>query len=388
MQLAKRFHSDESGQALTEFVLIVPLFVMIYFFAQWSWELIQVKLKVQEAARYAAWEATSYPLHDYAKDKFDGTSSMRTSVMASTALRYTYLDSSSHLLQSMPHAPQLLFASWTPPVALIENQSEEMFYGGPFFNSVMSLGLDLGALITGYLYTNQNIVAQSLITSSKKNAIGKNPGKAMASLFGNDDWGLNKKGYIKATVLVQVTNNWFNVRIGGKRIFGKSGFLIKEEHSVMADSWRMNKKGTEAWADDNKNVPGYSSGVMSKQVAKMYLMTDTTRKVAKGIAAEIYSTLVGSSIGVMTKVPSLNDMVRSSVVMKPYSNASLGSGQVELKEDKWSLEYDSVPTIDKYGETLKDRGNHFMGCPESNKLGCTHTLTQDNPFGDYLLREE
>lgn len=57
--------AGERGQALVEVALVLPLFVMLLLFAQWIWEIGQIRLKAQEAARYAAWEATAYPLHDY-----------------------------------------------------------------------------------------------------------------------------------------------------------------------------------------------------------------------------------------------------------------------------------------------------------------------------------
>jgi Flp pilus assembly protein TadG len=56
-----------AGQALVEFAIVAPLIVMILLFAIWFYELIHIKLKVQEATRYAAWEATAFPLHDYAE---------------------------------------------------------------------------------------------------------------------------------------------------------------------------------------------------------------------------------------------------------------------------------------------------------------------------------
>lgn len=57
--------ANERGQALVELALVLPLFVTLLLFAQWLWEIGQIRLKAQEAARYAAWEATAYPLHDY-----------------------------------------------------------------------------------------------------------------------------------------------------------------------------------------------------------------------------------------------------------------------------------------------------------------------------------
>lgn len=51
-------HGDE-GTALTEFAIIAPLFVLLIFWAQFFVDLGVVKLKVEEAARFAVWEMTA-----------------------------------------------------------------------------------------------------------------------------------------------------------------------------------------------------------------------------------------------------------------------------------------------------------------------------------------
>ncbi|PID37943.1 MAG: hypothetical protein CSA65_09190 [Proteobacteria bacterium] len=384
--LRRRMRGDESGQALVEFAIVVPLIVTVFLFAQWGWELVQIRLKVQEAARFAAWEATAYPLHDYEKGKANGFSKMRTSVVAETMMRYGDLNSAT----TIPSGLTIWSATWTPPIVMITDGQEEMIYGGAIVNLIFNIISQVGALIAGLLYNSQNKVALSLITSAKSKSSGKGPGKAMASLFGPTEWGFNKKGYVTARVGTYVKNEWFNVRLLGKPIFNNPGFIIYESHGVLADSWRLNKKGDKAWKKGNDKSPGFSSGAMYKQVERMYLMTKTTRTVAKVWAASIYTTMFASAktTGILSVGgPSLSDFTKPSVVMGSYQGGKPESGLIRLREDIGQRKYDSAPMRGAYLEALKQRGEYFMGCKEAEKLGCTDTLSQDNPFGDYIVRE-
>lgn len=51
--------SDDSGTALTEFAIIAPLFVILIYWSQSFADLGILKLKAEEAARYAVWEMTA-----------------------------------------------------------------------------------------------------------------------------------------------------------------------------------------------------------------------------------------------------------------------------------------------------------------------------------------
>jgi hypothetical protein len=53
------------GQALSEFVVAVPVFIVMLFFAWYFSDLVQVRLDTQEMARLAAWEPTNRMMHDF-----------------------------------------------------------------------------------------------------------------------------------------------------------------------------------------------------------------------------------------------------------------------------------------------------------------------------------
>ncbi len=73
------------------------------------------------------------------------------------------------------------------------------------------------------------------------------------------------------------------------------------------------------------------------------------------------------------------------------------SGKIEIDEDSGKKSYDTSPMMDKatskvgakmYEESRSTRGNNYMACPQEESLGCTSSLSQDNPFGDYIIPEE
>lgn len=66
MRTRRQTRSHSRGAATVEFALSVPILVMILLFSMYLTELVRVKLKLQEMARYAVWEMTSYALSDFA----------------------------------------------------------------------------------------------------------------------------------------------------------------------------------------------------------------------------------------------------------------------------------------------------------------------------------
>jgi hypothetical protein len=362
----RRWRDDESGQAIVEFVIVVPLVIMIFLFGQWFVELVQIKLKVQESARYAAWEATAYPLHDYNQNNGGLNSNftqMRTSVMADTTARFADLNSSTFF----PRGTSYMMASWTPPVVLMTNQQEEAIYGGAIPNLIFNL---VTALAGALLYNSNNPYATALIGFSRD--LGS--GQAMTSLFGDAGWGFNRNGYVLSTSMLMVRNEWFRVRVMGEPIFSRSGFMLRETNGVLADSWRLNHGG-----DFNHNGP------LHKQIARMYLSKPRTRTAARTFLAAWLTTaqtLLSRTPTAVANMPT-PDQIMTVPAVSMYGN----SGKIAVKEDTGTVQYDTVPRLGAYKETRRQRGEHFMGCKTAESLGCTDSLSQDNPFGDYIIRE-
>jgi TadE-like protein len=390
IQLARRLRGERSGQALTEFAIVAPLIVMILLFAIWFYELVHIKLKVQEAARYAAWEATAYPLHDYKEGPSANSklgSQMTTAVMADTMMRYSDLDSSTTLGLSQ----RIFAASWTGPFPIIINGQEEVVYGGPIVNFIFGIAGFLFDLLSGLNYSNPNMVATSLI------AVGKDHGNArMTRMFGNSKWGFNKQGYVTARVGLIVKNEWFNRGVGSM-VLPNMGVFIMEKNAVLADSWRLNN-GEDVYGGTLR--PGVSKNrAYWMQIDRMYMMNKSARSTLKGWT-NFFKSLMRAALGFSTSSSSpsnLNDgdFDQATVVSKRYDDE--GSGKAQIRQDNGLKKYDTAPVgltgdagehIKPHGETLKDRGKWFMGCGREMSLGCpSSTLQQENPFGDYVVRE-
>ncbi|MBW2731811.1 MAG: pilus assembly protein [Deltaproteobacteria bacterium] len=368
----------EEGQALVEFAVVLPLVVMIFLGVMWFWELLQVKLKVQEAARFAAWEATAYPLHDYKKGRTALTRNFgqyQQRAILETSARYIDLDSAT----TVPMGSRLMMASWTPPTTMVMQYPEEKVYGGPIISLLANFAGSAIGMVSGLLYGNDNDTAKELI--------GGGRGALKDFMFGSLEWGFNDNGYSAAWVATYVKNEWFNVRIFGKPIFDRPGFFIKEFHGVLADSWRLNT-GQNVKGDSKS--PGWAKKTtMYKQLDRMYLGNKYTRGLATAKIIELqgYATDIlwdAAPAGGYALFLQPYDFIAPAVVSVGYKGGSSGSGKIRIGATRGPRTFDSAPNTGAYAETLKDRGEYFMGCKEGEKLGCTHTLGQDDPFGDYL----
>ena len=55
------------GSATLEIALVAPILLALIFYSLVFTELVRARFKLQEGARYAAWELTSHPLSDYGR---------------------------------------------------------------------------------------------------------------------------------------------------------------------------------------------------------------------------------------------------------------------------------------------------------------------------------
>jgi hypothetical protein len=84
----------QRGAAILEFALVVPLLITMLLFSLFFTELVRGKLIVQEAARFAAFEMTSYTLTDFgSKDHDKAFSIAQKGVKDETEERFKDMDS-------------------------------------------------------------------------------------------------------------------------------------------------------------------------------------------------------------------------------------------------------------------------------------------------------
>jgi len=403
---------DTSGQALTEFAIVAPIIVMVLLFSIWFYELVHIKLKVQEASRYAAWEATSYPLHNYQDGPGQNTqlsADAMQQLQNDTMQRYADLDSST---QNTALLTQIFASAYTQPIVIMTDRQEERIPGGTIANLVLSIGGMIFDYISALNYRSPNPVATTLVATHLTQSWG---GAMTDRMFGNSAWGFNNNGYVCSSVVTYVQNLWWNRGVG-RFILPNMGVLIKEQpnglfdNCVLADSWRLNN-GESVGGTDNIR-PGVASGTgYWRQVDRMYFINSNSRQVADTTIRQFknFANTALQLAGVSATPPNLGDQdwVQATVVSRPYSGTDAErAGQVTIVQDRGTPNtYDTAPlgpsssssgssstnqsTLGEYRKTLQNRGEYFMGCQRMMQLGCpSSTLQQDNPFGAYVHREE
>jgi hypothetical protein len=403
-----RLRGGESGQALVEFAIVAPLIVLVLMFAVWFYELIHIKLKVQEAARYAAFEATAFKLHDYDQGKTANSTlalQAQSSIMVEAMLRYADLDSDP--ATKIPTNFSIFAASWKPGVLIyLANKPEEVIPGGTIVNFVFQIVGTVVDIITALSYKSANPVALSLI------ALGKDYGGGMTTrMFGSSEWGFNKNGQMKATVAIIVKNEWFQHGVAnsaiGSTLFPQWGVIMTDNYTVLADPWHLDK-GDDVYSSGTR--PGVSSSSPYwKQVNRMYLANSKARGVAKGWMSAFRALMMAALAlsGATASAPDLgeSDFLQAAVVARNYKSGGDSSGKATISQDRGSTtSYDTLPVgqksstgtgtsssssiLTEYGKSFRDRGEYYMGCTREMSLGCpSSTLSQDNPFGDYIVRE-
>jgi len=407
------FFRNTRGQALVEFAVALPTMVLIFLFSQFFYEAIQVKLKTQEMARYTAWEFTGHALHDYSDGSFkysDASSDIRTD----TSKRFANLKSTD----LRDDADKALAGKWTVSAPTMQNKDEPLLPGGTLF-SIGGFPIDINMVfqIAGYaldamrLLTLQNhysnvywLALMGYYQIDKENLFG---GGSLNRFNPPDQWKLNTKGYIRTQVRVTFENLWLSriMAISGEKYWSKDSqgksemrssirqLRFVETYYLLADQWEMHQ-------GEDVEGPSSSSTAYYKQIDRMAFMNTRVRNVLKGFTNTLLKN--GSDfVAYMTFQPTLgmSDLTQVGLVSKNYEGGSGGreSGQIEIDEDSGKKSYDTSPMMDKatskvnakmYEESRTTRGNNYMACNQVESLGCTSSLSQDNPFGDYIIPEE
>ena len=404
---------------MVEFAVVVPLLVLVFLFALWFYELVYTKLKLQEATRYAAWETTSYPQHDYLEGKTGGLRlQMATQVSVEAMSRYSDLDSTRSVAASLmdlvqnpfdpdqwlnpdasiaaafgqfqqlgawaglaPPANRVLTAAWAPPMIGIIDTPEEPIYGGTLINFAAMAGAGLWDMISARLFKHPNPVAQSLLRA------GKGLGGARSDRFwGSDEWELNRFGYVRAAGMLQVRNAWFGAGVGRWLMPSFAAFLT-DQHVLLGDAWQMYKPDE---AVGTLRAPGYNAeSRLWRQVDRMYFVNKKTRAVAlqwtENFRRAMDLALMFTGVGL--RKPEEQFFRLPAVTNRAYDSRE--SGKILIIDDDKMRKYDTAPLPpgSEYEGTLEQRGEYFMGCKSPMQLGCTDSLSQYEPWGSYIVRE-
>lgn len=214
--------SARRGAATVEFALIVPVLVAILMFSMYLTELVRAKLKLQELARYAAWEMTSYTLSDFAKAQHEEAFEVaQREAMAEALERYKDMDSVE------PNAlPGNFVARYADVQGTLANE-------------------EIGFLEKGLVLGNSD----EGLASDVVGALNRT-GNGMLGA-----WDFNTKGWVTSDVSMRFNNvllpknyldegtphGFFQTNMfGGQEL---DSLQLRSRHSLYADAWTMEDGG-------------------------------------------------------------------------------------------------------------------------------------------------
>ncbi|MDC0708814.1 pilus assembly protein [Stigmatella sp. ncwal1] len=369
--------SAQRGTATVEFALIVPVLVAILMFSMYLTELVRAKLKLQELARYAAWEMTSYTLSDFAKAKHDEAfDTAQREAMAEALERYKDMDSVE------PDAvPGNFIARYSDVKGTLSNEEIGFF----------EKGLVLGNSDEGFAS-----MAVGALNRAGNGMLGA--------------WDFNTKGWVTAEVDMRFNNvllprNYLDE--GGAQGFFKTDMFggkeleslaLKSRFSLYADAWTMEDGGDAVIRGRRAGAHRGGSDDMPhgiyQQVSRMVFLgvADELRK-HMGIIAQFETFLrqvAPAFLGTFVvshnygPTPSGEDEAWSRDCIGPQTGVEAYPADAEgglNNLDKFSqLDwprpkcFDTAPFRDQpyersqYIKIFKARGAYFMGCknPQSD----------------------
>ncbi len=378
------------GAALTEFAIMVPVIVLILWFAIYFWEVIHVRLKLQEATRFATWEFTAYPLHDYGEGTGSRFDEVEGEITDLTLAMYADLDSSDR--EAPAGGPvrenSFLATGWDLERVRIR-ESEPPDVTGEFLSE---LALDVVLMVEAWI--------ESLLTSiDNPYAVGPVLWTTRSLPSIDRRWGFNNRGWVTTQVQIRVYNlmvperfrDITSLRFEQDR-WVRRRLRLTEEAALLADSWRLN--------DGSDVRHGDTDGGYYEQVDRIFLLNRDRASLATTAMEAVWLEAMLCSLDA--------DIPRASEpVLVSLSHHRGEDGRVHLNVDGGRATFDTSPLTvphsaendfcdDEYGEevgeggsecapyreSLDNRGEYFMGCEEPMNATCGAGLGTDNPFGD------
>ena len=349
-KLINKFISKKHGSSMVEFAIIAPVIMSIIAWSIYFSDLLYVKLKNQEAARYVAWEFTAFSLSDYENSQHRSAfNNAKKEIVKEAQEKYKNLNSTN------TGAPAKLL-------------SFKYTFNKPFVGNVPAMGL---AAIAGNNVANHNVMN----ALAGNNAFGGiNPSNMMSSLTGTisnflSHWKFNSNGKAFVTSSTrpgraqQPGNLWEFVL----DLLGISG--VKETITLIADPWVLM---------DGKDVHlpgGYEKGKTNSPFFKQ-----VKRIAFLGLNAQIIdpinnvtSIFLGKNTeAFVTKLVSLNYKNESSGKVDLSDESKLKTHQGVIKYDTAPLENSNNKNNSLYYQTLNQRGKHYMGCKDEQEQSCWH----------------
>jgi hypothetical protein len=345
-------HPAQRGATTVEFALVVPLLVSILMFSVFLTDLMRVKLKLQEAARYVTWEMTSYLLTDFGSG--DHSSAFNEAMRQTTAeARTRYADLNS--IEDNAHSgPVFVFEALD-----VQMQNHEV----PFANT---------SLFTGGRPGGAGALMNQVLNAS---------GTGVNQVLGR--WGFNPGGVVQSGVRMSVRNRFLSRQTfdGHSQVdawggFDLSSYRLSNRLTMLANGWHLADGGE---ATIRGKVAGRHSdgsrGGFHTQVKRMTFLglTDLLGNIPGFNALQRFLPLPDYQ-GTFVVSHSYRPTQQARNCNLPLHDAktglnNLGPGGADLLDAERMRCYDTAPFRDThaYDESLyrrvfRARGPHFMGC--------------------------
>jgi len=362
-----RRHPSRSprGAATVEFALSVPILVMILMFSMYLTDLVRVKLKLQEAARYAVWEMTSYALSDFATGDHDGAfEDARHEAHGEWIERFKDLDSVEPAART-----ENLIARYRNVTGTITNREINFLETGVLASPTTSEGGGLvGAILTP-------------VSNGAEWMLGQ--------------WGFNQKGWVESEVQMNFDNvilprsyldndaqgGFFTTdTFGGHSL---ASLPLKSRYSMYANGWNMPDGGDAIVR--SRRAGQHTAGDLDKPHG---LYKQVNRMVFLGFGSALDSLGIGGLLDKVALV--LPNFMGTFVISRNYSlqsqrsdcnglvgyDAQATGGLHVMHKDDFELVdherpdcFDTAPFRDEmsyeksnYIKVYKARGEFFMGC--------------------------
>ncbi|MFC1611179.1 TadE/TadG family type IV pilus assembly protein [Myxococcota bacterium] len=404
MKKRRQIRRQERGASLTEFALVVPLFVALIYGSLYLTDLGVFKLKAQEVARYSTWAFTTRPLSNFGAEQLsagahnDYFDDAQNSVAEELDEIYFDLDGARNRLLPIPGAwSKTMAATYETPGSLdLRNGRTDVVpdwanvsMGEPFsalwwILSMMGIGNDVNSLVSGP-FERLGFNVRGQITGRANVSIlppfrPEDARAAMAMAEAGAERGADLSPW-NPTVRRQIRDN---------------NQLLS--NTLVADPWRVN----QGWSAHPAKAGGQSRerahfANVVKQVNNEAILAfpggsvlgiilgvrDAQKFIPPGLA-QIFG-------GIPPNLPEAHVFSRPYTEAEnrdqrqPWVESPLAKGQVDIfnetdtdPEDGAVRRFESMPMYSdpvhpeesEYLRALRERGANFMGCPQEGTRGC------------------
>jgi hypothetical protein len=320
----------QRGAATVELALVVPLLITILLFSMFLTDLVRVKLKLQEASRYAAWEMTSFVLTDFGSGNHTGAfNEAMDKVREDVSARYANLD-------SVEDGVRRSFA-FTYEAMDVTLEDQEV----PLLNDQVLTQTLGNSFVTG-LFAQAN--------------------NGLNSLLGF--WGFNRRGKVQAEVRMAVNNAFLPRRYldgpeGFFQVDGHGGFdlqrlQMKNRFTVTASGWHLPDGADQTVNDRTGRAGDHHEGRNLAFPGGMWQQVD--RMTFMGLKNAIESRAPG--LDAISRFLPIPQFWETYVVSHNYRNETRPERSQGNTQNNCNVDGDRGGGYNGLHNMATDRGNH------------------------------